>query len=253
MTSSEPQTGAITPSIEHAIGVQFHSSHWYELALTHKSFKNESSHANGDNERLEFLGDAVLSLVLSDELMARFPEASEGTLSRLRASLVNEASLFFIANQIQLHQFLRLGRGEVQSGGTQKPRLLASAVEALIGAVYMDSGYDSAKKVVLHLFREKMSDPSLLTTFDLDFKTRLQEKWQKKTGQVPKYTLISECGPEHDKSFEFEVSLNTDVVARGVGKSKKLAEQDAAKAALELLDTTAPAPVESAAPEGEIK
>ena len=254
MTSNDPTLGAAALSIEHAIGAQFQSSHWYELALTHKSFKNENAHVAGDNERLEFLGDAVLSLVLSDELMARFSDSSEGTLSRLRASLVNESSLFLIANRIQLHHFLRLGRGEVQSGGTQKPRLLASAVEALIGAVYMDSGYDAAKRVVLNLFREKMSDPSLLTSFDLDFKTRLQEMWQKKTGQVPKYTLVSENGPEHDKNFEFEVSLSSEVIARGSGKSKKLAEQDAAKRAIESLEARAAAVHnEAATPEGEIK
>ncbi|MBX9768254.1 MAG: ribonuclease III [Bdellovibrionales bacterium] len=232
MTSNEP----VIPSIEKALASQFQSSFWYELALTHKSFKNENAHVSGDNERLEFLGDAVLSLVLSDELMTRFPEATEGVLSRLRASLVNENSLFTIANQIELAQFLRLGRGEVQSGGTQKPRLLASAVEALIGAVYSDGGYEKARISVLHLFRDKLNDPSLLTSFDMDFKTRLQELWQKKTGQVPKYTLIAEIGPEHDKSFEFEVTLNNEVTTRGIGKSKKLAEQDAAKKSLDILE-----------------
>jgi ribonuclease-3 len=236
-------TDTVLPSIEKALASQFNSSLWYELAITHKSFKNENPQVTGDNERLEFLGDAVLSLVLSDELMARFPEATEGVLSRLRASLVNEGSLCLIANQIEIHQFLRLGRGEVQSGGMQKPRLLASAVEALIGAVYLDGGYEKAKLAVLHLFREKMNDPSLLTSFDMDFKTRLQELWQKKSGQVPKYTLIAEIGPEHDKSFEFEVSLNNDVMSRGSGKSKKLAEQDAARKALDFLEGRSASPM----------
>jgi ribonuclease-3 len=205
-------------------------------ALTHKSFHNEQNHCPvGDNERLEFLGDAVVGLALSDELMRRYPRASEGDLSKWRASLVNEASLADLAEKWRLGDSLRLGRGEVQSQGTKKPRILASAFEAMVGAIYLDAGYERTRVLLLEAFQEKLSVEFENAFGDLDYKTRLQEVTQHRFRLVPRYEVLQETGPDHDKMFLIEVRLGDKGLAQGRGRSKKQAAQEAAKKALEAL------------------
>ncbi len=203
-------------------------------ALTHKSFHNENPTSSlGHNERLEFLGDAVLGLALSDLLMKRFPELSEGDLSKLRASLVNEAILAEISLEQKFDQNLKLGRGELQTGGAQKPRLLASVLEAFVGAIYLDSGFQSAFDFVVQTFSGRLESLAGQDAYARDYKTRLQELAQEQHRQAPVYSVVSEVGPDHDKTFEVAVQVAGKEIARGKGRSKKQAEQDAARAALE--------------------
>jgi ribonuclease-3 len=212
-------------------------------ALTHKSFAHERGVNGGsgrgaergpDNERFEFLGDAVLDLAMSDLLMARFPNDPEGSLSKKRASLVNEETLASVARELGLEALIRLGKGESKTGGLQKPRILASTVEALLGAIYLDTGFDSARAVVETLFQSRFEAMDHATIdFSADFKTRLQEKAQEIKKSTPLYSVDAETGPDHDKCFEVSVTLEGVKLASGKGKSKKSAEQDAAKNALE--------------------
>jgi ribonuclease III len=202
-------------------------------SLTHRSFHNENpGESVGHNERLEFLGDAVLDLALSDLLMREFSELSEGDLSKFRASLVNEAELADVAKELDFDQHMRLGKGEVHTGGAQKPRLLASVFEAYVGALYMDFGFDQAMEFLREIFVprfQKLHSES----HDRDFKTRLQERAQEQHRQTPVYELVEEAGPDHHKTFIVAVKLGMDVLAQGRGRSKKQAEQEAARAALE--------------------
>jgi ribonuclease III len=220
------------------LGHEFKRPELLELALTHKSFSNEksggASTVQTDNERLEFLGDAVLDLALSDLLMTRFGDDPEGSLSKKRASLVNEEMLAKVALELKVDSFLRLGRGETKTGGLQKPRILASAVEAILGAVYQDAGFEAAKLTVERVFASRLG--SLETSavdFESDFKTRLQERAQEIKKSTPSYSVESETGPDHDKVFAVSVKLDGECLATGQGRSKKAAEQDAAKKALE--------------------
>lgn len=216
------------------ISYQFKKSELLVQAMTHKSFSNELGQAaDAHNEKLEFLGDAVLDLILSDYLMETFPGDTEGNLSKKRASLVNEAVLAQIALGLKLSEIIRLGKGEVQSGGNQKPRLLASAYEALLGAIFMDSGYESVKGFALVHFAEvlKSMDPS--QDFYSDFKTRLQEVAQADLKATPSYEVTGEQGPAHSPQFEVSLTLGESVVAKGSGRSKKMAEQESARVALE--------------------
>jgi len=222
-----------------SLGYQFTNSELLELALTHKSFANEqlngSSTPKDDNERLEFLGDAVLDLALSEILMKRYPADPEGGLSKKRASLVNEDSLAQIAQRMGLESYLRLGKGEIKTGGLQKPRILASTLEALIGAVFQDSGYILVSNVIEALFAPSLERLGSVD-FSADFKTRLQERAQSMNAkQTPVYRLESESGPDHDKTFNVVVELEGQALATGSGKSKKAAEQNAAMKALEML------------------
>jgi ribonuclease-3 len=220
------------------IGYQFTNPALLELALTHKSFANEAmsggSTPTDDNERLEFLGDAVLDLALSDVLMKKFPTDPEGALSKKRASLVNEESLANVARNLGLEQFVKLGKGEIKTGGLQKPRILASSLEALIGAIFQDSGFILVSDVVEKLFADQLR---LLgeTEFSADFKTRLQERAQNIKRLTPTYRVESQSGPDHDKTFVVVVELGDEALASGTGKSKKAAEQNAAQKALEML------------------
>jgi ribonuclease-3 len=234
----------LTPSPLEALaasfGYKFHRPELIELAFTHKSYANElmngSSTTGDDNERLEFLGDAVLDLALSDVLMKRFPLDTEGALSKKRASLVNEDSLCGIAKARGFDQYLRLGKGEIKTGGLQKSRILASSLEAVIGAIFQDSGYILVNNVIETLFAESLERLTTETIdFSADFKTRLQERAQEVRKSTPTYRLESESGPDHDKSFIVGVELDGESLATGTGKSKKAAEQDAAKKALETL------------------
>lgn len=220
--------------IDH-LGYVFLRPELLEQALTHKSFRNENpAVASGDNERLEFLGDAVLDLALSEYLMERFSADQEGSLSKKRASLVNEEELAAIAREIGVDTHLRLGKGERQTGGLQKPRILASALEAVLGSIFLDQGYTAARNTVVRLFEPRMEIFGKGSAdFARDFKTRLQELVQEKFRQTPTYHVVREEGPDHDKVFEVSVRLEARALAAGTGRSKKSAEQEAARLALE--------------------
>lgn len=223
-----------------SLGYRFHRAELLELAFTHKSYANEflggTSTVADDNERLEFLGDAVLDLALSEILMKRFPGDPEGALSKKRASLVNEDSLARIAQELGFDRYLKLGKGELKTGGLQKPRILASSLEAVVGAVFQDSGYIAVGDLIERLFKAQLSALETQTIdFSSDFKTRLQERAQSKSKNTPTYRVESEAGPDHDKVFVVVVELESQILARGSGKSKKSAEQAAAQAALESL------------------
>lgn len=215
-----------------------------EQAFTHKSFHNENpSQSKGHNERLEFLGDAVLDLAMSHILMKQFPHLNEGDLSKLRASLVNERSLAEVANDFGFAEYLRLGRGELQTGGAQKPRLLASVFEAFIGALYLDGGFDVSLELVERLFLERILSQQGQVHFARDYKTRLQELTQDTYRQAPQYIVLEESGPDHEKIFVVQVSIQGQEIARGQGRSKKIAEQDSARIALEKLNQSQEEPV----------
>ncbi|CAN5646854.1 hypothetical protein BH10BDE1_BH10BDE1_11970 [soil metagenome] len=186
-----------------------------------------------DNERLEFLGDAVLSAVLSARLMREFPGENEGSLSKRRASLVNEERLAHIAIRLGLQESLKLGKGEIKTGGSAKPRILACGLEALIGAMYFDSSYPEVERVVNELFNIEIDGLRESTLdFERDYKTRLQEWSHEERGMTPNYVLLEEFGPAHSRGFRVSVSLGENELARGEGKSKKAAEQEAAHAAI---------------------
>lgn len=224
-------------TFQQRIGYQFNDITLLEQALTHKSFHNEQSEGTsvGHNERLEFLGDAVLDLILSDSLMKTFPEATEGELSKTRASLVNETILAEVAKVFEMPRLLRLGRGEILTKGAEKPRLLASTFEALVGAMYLDAGYEPSFKFVQTVFEPWIQKMDPKKGYSTDYKTRLQELTQEKFKSIPKYTIIDEAGPDHEKIFVVEVMIDKEHKFTGQGRSKKLAEQLAAEKALEEL------------------
>jgi len=206
------------------------------VALTHRSFINESSEPGlQDNERLEFLGDAVLDLCVSDLLMKKYPDHNEGRLSRLRSLLVNEYPLAEMGRKFSLGEYLRLGKGEESSGGRKKNSILSNAFEAVVAAVYLDSGFDRISAIL-----EKLFEPLLLQNADdllfRDFKTQLQEVSQELFKTIPKYSIMDEYGPDHDKTFVVQLGIANRIRTSGMGKSKKEAEQEAARRALEELD-----------------
>jgi ribonuclease-3 len=216
------------------LGYRFRSSGLLEQALTHTSYLNEAADSSrGDNERLEFLGDAVLDLVISESFLSRFPEAPEGELSKLKARTVSEAALSRVARRLGLGHALVLGRGEELTGGRDKPSLLADALEAVIAAVYLDGGLDAARQVVLTTFAD-VSD-HLTGPETSDYKTELQEICQREFSALPVYRVLSETGPDHHKRFDVELSIRGQVYGAGSGRSKKEAEQQAARHALEKL------------------
>lgn len=213
---------------------QFQKPDLLVQALTHKSFVNENGRRHLlHNEKLEFLGDAVLDLVLSEYLMEAFPQDDEGNLSKKRASLVNETVLAQIAHDLGLPERLNLGKGEILSEGNKKPRLLASAYEALLGAIFLDGGYEIAKQVIKANFDKLISAMNPAEDFVQDYKTRLQELTQAELKTSPVYDVIGEQGPSHNPKFEVSLSLQGKIVGTGIGKSKKIAEQEAARITIE--------------------
>lgn len=221
-------------TLSEKLGYEFTNSQLLERALTHKSFHNENNiQSGGHNERLEFLGDAVLDMALSEYLFQEYSEMDEGNLSKIRASLVNENTLATIAADIELSQEIRFGKGEALTGGALKPRLLACALEATIGAIYLDSDYAKTKNFILQIFNPYFDGLGSGVVFESDYKTRLQEWAQKEHRCIPTYELIRETGPDHEKIFHVEVKVKDKVLAQGQGRSKKLAEQSAAEKALE--------------------
>jgi ribonuclease-3 len=216
--------------IERQLGYRFRDARLLETALTHPSFG--SDHRAPHYQRLEFLGDAVLELAISRYLYFELPNVSEGRLTRLRAELVREESLFRIAEKFRLGSLIRLSVGEEKSGGREKPSILSDVTEAIIGAVYLDGGADAAHEVVMRMF-EGMLDPSDLKE-TLDAKTRLQEKLQSE-GKMPVYELISAEGPPHDPVFTYAARAEGRTLGEGAGRSKQAAQQAAARAALKLI------------------
>ena len=201
-----------------------------ETALTHTSYANEAKHGVKHNERLEFLGDSVLQIVVADYLFTH-KNLPEGDLTRMRASLVCESALFEFAQQIELGSFLRLGRGEERGGGRSRASVVSDAFEAVIAALYLDAGMETARKFILPFVTGALTDAAA----EEDFKTKLQEIIQQNRTERLRYVVTSETGPDHNKHFEVEVHLNSNCIGKGQGHSKKVAEQAAAKEALALM------------------
>lgn len=206
-------------------------------ALTHKSYVNENSQSLKDNERFEFLGDSVLDLIVSGYIIKAFPDFAEGTLSKIRAAVVNESCLAELARQIDLGRYLLLGKGEASSGGREKNSLLANAYEALAGAVYFDSNLETALEIYLPVLDKEIAKYAETVRFR-DYKSELQEYTQTHFNCIPSYNIVNERGPAHAKEFEVVVMVQESLRGRGNGKSKKEAEQAAAKSALESYNLT---------------
>lgn len=202
-------------------------------ALTHSSYANEARDGVSSNERLEFLGDSVLSIVVSEYIYKEFNNLPEGELTKLRASLVCEKSLCQFSRELNLGKYLRLGKGEDKGGGRERDSILADAFEAVLAAMYLDGGFNVAKNHVMRFIKNELkhTDDEVFK----DYKTALQEIIQKNPEESVTYILTKETGPDHDKVFEVEVRLNSNTIGKGMGKNKKQAEQSAAKEALRLM------------------
>jgi ribonuclease-3 len=219
--------------LETAIGYRFHNISLLQNALAHSSYANERWHNSlMSNERLEFLGDSILGMLVADHLYRNFPNRPEGELTRMRADMVCERALAVVAGQIGLGGHMLLGKGEELGGGRNRDSILADAVESVIAACYLDGGMEAAKQFVDRFVLTRVPDTKLNNA---DYKTALQELVQQKRNQTLIYTLVGESGPDHDKHFVVELKLNDKVVGQGTGTSKNRAEQDAAKVAYEAL------------------
>ena len=217
--------------LEAKLGYTFQNRQLLEHALTHSSYANEHREGLTSNERLEFLGDSVLGMVVADHLYRAHPDMPEGELTRTRAALVCEGSLYEVAKRLGLGGYLRLGKGEDAGGGRSRPSILADAVESVLAAVYLDGGIDQARRLIRVLILDREVEKAV----DRDYKTALQELVQRESGQVLAYRAVGERGPDHAKIFIMEVELNGKSVGVGEGRTKKEAEQMAARAALEGL------------------
>ena len=218
--------------LEKSINYVFKNKNLLKNALTHTSYANENRLPS--NERLEFLGDSVLSFFVSDHIFKHYGHMPEGELTRLRSSVVCEAALCNFARNIKLDESILLGRGEEKTGGRNRDSILADAFESLLAAVYLDGGLDSAKRFVDSFVLCELENKKTVKAVK-DYKTALQEIIQRNPEEMISYVLINESGPDHDKLFEVEVHLNSNVIGKGTGKSKKLAEEEAAKQALSLM------------------
>ena len=219
-------------TLEERLGYQFTDRSLLENALTHSSYANEHRDAGmSSNERLEFLGDSVLGMVVADHLYREHPRMPEGELTRTRAALVCEGSLVEVARALELGKYLRLGKGEDAGGGRERPSILADATEAVLAAIYLDGGIAQARRVIRALILGNEEEMSA----SRDYKTALQELVQRESGQKLAYRLVAEEGPDHAKRFSVEVELNGKTVGAGEGRTKKAAEQNAAKAAIAAL------------------
>ena len=219
--------------LEKAIGYQFRNITLLQNALSHSSYANERWHDSlKSNERLEFLGDSVLGMVVAEHLYRTFPNRPEGELTRMRADMVCEKTLASVANGLGLGKHLLLGKGEEQGGGRSRESILADAVESVIAACYLDGGMTAAVQFIQKFILVNVPVTKL---HNADYKTALQELVQQKKNQVLAYKLVGESGPDHDKEFRVELTLNGEVVGMGIGSSKKRAEQAAAQKALEAL------------------
>jgi ribonuclease-3 len=216
-------------ALEKTLGYKFKDEKLIIEALTHKSHKQPY-----DNERLEFLGDAVLDLVVGEYLYTKFPKSDEGNLSKIRASLVNEDGFDKLARSINLGDYIYLSNAEENNGGREKSSLLSNAFEAVMGAIYLESGLKKVEEIAINLI-EKNHDNISLDSLFRDFKTTLQELTQARFGQTPEYKVVASRGPDHKKEFEVAVIIEDKEYARAIGKSKKIAQQEAAKMAVKLL------------------
>lgn len=218
--------------LERRIGYSFKDKGLLRTAMTHSSYANETRQGEC-NERLEFLGDSVLSIVVSEYIYNNFTKKKEGDLTRLRASLVCEPTLAVFARKLGLGEFLLLGKGERRSGGGNRPSILSDGFEALIAAIFLDGGMEEARRFVLSYVLEEIARPTDRKT--VDYKSILQEIIQQNEGERIEYVLVGESGPDHDKHFTFEVHLNSNIIGKGGGRTKKEAEQRAAQEALKLM------------------
>ncbi len=209
--------------LENIIGYCFKDKAILKEALTHKSFAGEHKSAH-HNERLEFLGDSILGAIVADYIYCQCPHSEEGVLSKIKSNLVSRHNLYLWAKELDLGRFLCLGHGELATGGRQRDSILSNAMEAVIGAVYIDGGYPAAEQVVLPWVRTQQ-----LKQDSGDYKSTLQEFIQKRSRHTPQYEVVQTVGPEHDKVFTVEVSLDGKLLGTGKGRNKKLAEQDAAR------------------------
>jgi len=219
--------------LEAAIGYHFQNITLLQNALTHCSYANERWHDSlRSNERMEFLGDSILGMAVAEYLYRNFPDRPEGELTRMRADMVCENSLAAVAEKIGLGQHLLLGHGEERFGGRNRASILADAVESVIAASFLDGGIEAAGSFIKRFI---LTEVPVKKLHNADYKTALQELVQQKKDQVLSYALVGESGPDHDKKFEVEVSLNGKVIGTGIGSSKKRAEQDAAHSAMDAL------------------
>ena len=221
-------------TLETKLGYQFQNPKLLDHALTHSSYANEHHLGSiSSNERLEFLGDSVLGMIVADHLYRTFPDLPEGDLTRIRANLVCEGSLVLVAKEWDLGRYLKLGKGENACGGRSRPSILADAVEAVLAAVFLDGGLAHDRDIIQRFLLDRMEQVNRASR---DHKTYLQELVQRKSGQVLSYELSGESGPDHNKTFQMQVLLNGQPIGQGTGHSKKEAEQAAANAAIERLD-----------------
>lgn len=220
-------------SLEEKLHYEFKNKKLLKNALTHSSYANEVRSGFSSNERLEFLGDSVLSIVVSDYIYRQFPDMPEGELTRLRASLVCEKSLCGFSRELDIGRYLMLGRGEDHNGGRERDSILADAFEAVLAAIYLDGGMEPARTHVMNFVLRELQHTE--DEVFKDYKTALQEIIQRNPEESVSYLLTGEEGPDHDKRFTVEVHLNSNVIGTGTGKNKKQAEQMAAKQALELM------------------
>lgn len=222
--------------LQTTLGYEFANTDLLMEALRHSSYVNEQTDDMlRDNERMEFLGDAVLNLAIGHLLSQSYPEMHEGDLSRIRANLVNETRLSEVARSIELGGYLLLGRGEIQTNGREKNSILANAFEAVLAAIYLDGGYDTALAIINSHFRQ-LVDVAQDLNVGMDFKSRLQEAAQGSLKAIPAYEVVQESGPDHDKTFRVQMTVGS-IKAEGVGKSKKTAEQEAARRGLMQIET----------------
>ena len=219
--------------LEEKIGYKFNDKDLLRKALTHTSYAYE--HGVESNEKLEFLGDSILEFITSDYLFNNYKDLREGEMTKVRATVVCEKSLYKVAQKHNFSDFLYLGKSEEKSGGSSKPAILADSVEAVIAAIYIDGGLEGAKKFILENLKDEIKIASEHVG-QKDYKTVLQEKLQENGEVKIIYTIIKEIGPEHDKTFEAQVECNDKILANGIGKSKKMAEMEAARKALENLN-----------------
>lgn len=219
--------------LEEKLGYRFRNRQLLEHALTHSSYANEHR-ASGitSNERLEFLGDSVLGMIVAEHLFRKHPDMPEGELTRTRAALVCEDSLYEVAMALNLGRYLKLGKGEAAGGGRERPSILADATEATLAAVYLDGGIDAVRTIIQTFILDKEQEKAV----DRDYKTALQELVQRNPGQSIIYRLVDEIGPDHARIFVMEVSVGGTVIGQGRGRTKKEAEQLSAKAALKKLN-----------------
>lgn len=217
--------------LEKSLNYKFKNMELLKEALTHKSYKKPYN-----NERLEFLGDAVLNLIVGEYLYRKFPSSDEGVLSKMRASLVNEKSFMKLADSIELGEYIFISIAEENNRGREKPSLLSNAFEAIMGAIYIEEGLDRVREIVHRLLEREYGEIDLSSLFK-DYKTSLQELTQAKFGVTPEYRLVRSFGPDHKKEFEVSVFINESEYAKAKGKSKKSAQQEAAKITLDILSS----------------